>query len=57
MPCYLKFHFKKQLCGEEKQCIKSPFLLFLKTPSLKNKKGSLISIDYLLVVAINIFDF
>ena len=57
MPCYLKFHFKKQLCGEEEQCIKSPFFLILKNPSLKNKKELLISSDYLIVVAINIFGF
>ena len=39
MLCYLKFHFKQKLCGEEHRYIASLFLfLFLKKPGLKNKK-------------------
>ena len=58
MLCYLKFHFKQKLCGEEHRYIASLFLfLFLKKPGLKNKKKKkkkkkIIAMSYLIIVLI-----
>ena len=46
MLCYLKFHFKQQLCGEEYQHTASLFLSFLKKAKLKKQKKSLILAIY-----------
>ena len=35
MLCYLKFHFKQQLCGEEHQYTVGPFHFFLKKTQAK----------------------
>ena len=51
MLCYLKFHFKQQLCGEEHQYTKGTFLFFLKKPSLNNNNNKkVINITYLIIV-------
>ena len=57
MLCYLKFHFKQKLCGEEHRYIASLFLfLFLKKPGLKNKNKKknkkIIAMSYLIIVLI-----
>ena len=46
MLCYLKFHFKQQLCGEEHQYFASPFLFFLK----KTMPKKAINISYFKIV-------
>ena len=49
MSCYLKFHFKQWLCGEEHQYTTKPFLFFLKKSKPKRQK-KVINISYLLIV-------
>ena len=39
MSCYLKFPFKQQLCGQEHQCTRGPFLFFLKNAKPKKQKN------------------
>ena len=50
MLCCLNFHFKQQLCGEERQVTTSSFLFILKKVRPKNEK--ITNNNYLLIVLI-----